>query len=63
MKLNVRAAFKMVGQRITQEWAIDATNITNRRNIFSEDFNVNTGNYDVTYQTGFLPIVQYKIYF
>lgn len=63
MKLNIRAAFKMVGKRITQEWALDATNITNRRNIFSEDFNVNTGNYDVTYQTGFLPIVQYKIYF
>ena len=63
MKLNVRVAFKMIGKRITQEWAIDATNITNRRNIFSEDFNVNTGNYDVTYQTGFLPIVQYKIYF
>ena len=63
IKLNTRVAFKMVGKRATQEWAIDATNVTNRRNIFSEQFNANNGKFEKTYQTGFLPIVQYRIYF
>ncbi|MEX1001563.1 MAG: TonB-dependent receptor [Crocinitomicaceae bacterium] len=63
MKGNLRIAFKMVGKNITQEWAADLANITNRKNIFVKEFNPETGTYQNTYQTGFLPIVQYRIYF
>jgi hypothetical protein len=63
MKLNVRVAFKMVGNRVTQEWAFDATNVTGRRNIFTEQFDPQSGKYIKTYQTGFLPIAQYRLYF
>ncbi len=63
IKLNMRVAFKMVGKNVTMEWAVDATNITNRRNIFLEEFNAVSGKFEKTYQTGFLPIVQYRIYF
>ena len=63
IKLNTRVAFKMVGKNVTMEWAIDATNVTNRRNIFLEEFNAVSGEFEKTYQTGFLPIVQYRLYF
>ena len=63
IKGNLRIAFKMVGKRITQEWAIDIANITNRKNIFVQEFDPQSGNWNTTYQTGFLPIGQYRIYF
>lgn len=60
---DFRIAFKMVGKKITQEWAVDIQNITNYRNIFLQQYNVQTGLMETTYQTGFLPIGQYRIYF
>lgn len=63
IKLNFRLAFKMVGKKVTQEWALDIQNLTNRKNIFVEEFNPQSGTFQRTYQTGFLPIGQYRLYF
>ena len=60
---DFRIGFKIVGNKLTQEWAVDIQNITNRRNIFLEQYIPTSGQMQTTYQTGFLPIVQYKIYF
>jgi len=60
---DFRVAFKIVGKKVTQEWAVDIQNITNRRNIFLQQYNVTSGQMETTYQTGFLPIAQYRIYF
>lgn len=60
---DFRIAYKMVGKNITNEWALDMQNITNRRNVFLEEFDPTTGKITTTYQTGFLPIFQYRIYF
>ena len=60
---DFRIAFKMVGKKMTQEWALDIQNITNYRNIFLQQYSPNTGKVETTYQTGFLPIGQYRIYF
>jgi hypothetical protein len=61
-KLNVRIGFKLIGKKLTQEWAMDFQNLTNRRNIFLQEFSPYTGGIRTTYQTGFLPIMQYRIY-
>ncbi len=63
VKLNARVAFKMVGKKVTQEIAFDAQNITNRKNVFVQEYNVQSGKFETTYQTGFLPIGQIRIYF
>jgi hypothetical protein len=60
---DFRIAFKIVGRKLTQEWAVDIQNVTNYRNIFWTQYNVNSGQIETTYQTGFLPIAQYRIYF
>lgn len=60
---DFRIAFKVVGKRVTQEWAVDMQNITNRRNIFYEEYSEASQSIRTTYQTGFLPIGQYRIYF
>jgi hypothetical protein len=60
---DIRLAFKTVGEKVTQEWAIDMQNFTNRQNIFYQAYNVESQGIKITYQTGFLPIGQYRIYF
>jgi hypothetical protein len=62
-KINVRMGYRLIGPKITQEWALDLQNITNRRNIFLQEFSSNTGGIRTTYQTGFLPIMQYRVIF
>ncbi len=60
---DVRIGFKMVCKRISQEFALDMQNITNYKNIFFEEYNPEVGDIQTTYQTGRLPIFQYRFYF
>jgi hypothetical protein len=62
-RVDLRIAYKVSSKKVTQEFAIDFRNLTNRQNIFTKEFNVNTMDYDVTYQLGFLPIGQWRLYF
>lgn len=60
---DFRVAFKMIGEKVTQEWAVDIQNITNRRNIFYTEYSAASERINTVYQTGLLPIGQYRIYF
>lgn len=62
-RADFRIAFKIIGERVTQEWAVDMQNITNKRNIFYTQYSSASESISTTYQTGFLPIGQYRIYF
>lgn len=63
LKGNLRIAFKLIGKKTTQEWGVDFQNITNRANIFYQEYNAYAGQVRTIYQNGFLPIVQYRITF
>lgn len=60
---DFRIAFKAIGKKVTQEWALDMQNFTNRRNIFFQEYSPSSEAIRTTFQTGFLPIGQYRIYF
>ena len=62
-KLDFKISFKQNGKRIAQKWAIDLTNVTNHQNIFQKGYNAKTKKETTTYQRGFFPDIQYKIYF
>ena len=62
-RFDVRVGYRKEGKKITQEWAFDIQNITNRKNIFSQDFNPNTGQFTTKHQLGFFPVAQYRITF
>ncbi|ASB48442.1 TonB-dependent receptor [Alkalitalea saponilacus] len=49
--------------RITQQWGLEITNLFNRKNIFSESFNKQTGETEMVYQPARLIIPQYRILF
>ena len=63
LKGNLRIGFKLIGKNTTQEWGVDFQNITNRDNIFYQEYNAYAGQVRTIYQNGFLPIIQYRITF
>ncbi len=63
MKGDLSIHFKMVGSKITQEFGIMIQNFTNNQNVFLRQYDNNKEAITTTYQTGILPIGQYKIYF
>ena len=62
-RTDFRMAFKLNKFGITQEWAIEITNLFNNQNIYGEKFNKQTGAGSYTYQMGFMLIPQFRIIF
>jgi len=63
LRMDFKIGFKKNGAKITQEWSINIQNLTNRKNVFTEGYSNATKSIVTRYQTGLLPIVQYKIWF
>lgn len=62
-RADLRIAFKVSSKKFTQEWAVDFRNITNQQNLFTREYDVQSGEYINSYQIGFLPIGQWRITF
>lgn len=62
-RLNGRITYRLNTGRINNEWALDLQNITNRRNIFIQNWNNETGEISTSYQMSFMPMITYRIYF
>lgn len=62
-RLDFRLGFKFEGKKITQEAAFEAQNLTNRRNVYMQQYNPNSGKIETLYQNGILPMGLYRIYF
>jgi len=63
LRWDIKFTYRMNREKISQQFAIDFRNATNRQNIFMQTFNRNSGQLDTIYQIGFFPDVQYRIYF
>ena len=63
MKLDARVSFRRNAKKSTQEWGIDISNLTNRKNVLSEAFSAKTGKTSYTYQFGILPTGMFRITF
>lgn len=62
-RADLRIGYKLEKETVSQEWAIDIRNVTNRKNIFSIHTDPNTQKDDITYQQGIFPVGVYRIYF
>jgi hypothetical protein len=60
---DIKIAFKINGKKITQEFALDCTNIFNQKNVLSQKFNRSTGEMDYIYQLSRMIIPQWRITF
>lgn len=62
-RLDGRVSFKLNGKKITQEWALDVTNITNHKNIYSRYYDNEKKSIGYVFQQGFYPMMLYRINF
>jgi hypothetical protein len=62
-RLDLRMGFRMHGTHVTQEWALDVQNVTNRENPLYQRVDLSTGEVQTINQLGIFPILQYRIQF
>ena len=62
-RIDFKIGFKHNGKKTTQQWSVDMRNLTNQQNVFIRKYDASTNSYSTSYQTGFLPVVQYRIEF
>ena len=62
-RADIRVGYKVTGNKVTQEWALDIQNVTNHKNAFGQSYNADTGEIETTYQLGLFPMVLYRITF
>jgi hypothetical protein len=55
-RLNGRIGYKLIRKKFSAELAIDLMNMTNHKDIFTENFNSKTGEVEYSYQFPFIPI-------
>lgn len=63
LRCDIRIGFKKNFKHNTQEWGIDLQNITNTKNIFSEQYNSQSQSISTVYQRSFFPMMLYRINF
>lgn len=62
-RFDIRIAYKKQSKKSSQELGIDIQNVTNRMNVFSQSYDVETNTYSTTTQTGLFPLAFYRITF
>jgi hypothetical protein len=62
-RFDARVSLKLNGKRITQEWALDVTNLTNHQNVYTSFFSTSKKAIDYVYQQGLFPMMLYRINF
>lgn len=62
-RLDFRVSYKKNSKRITQEWALDATNFTNHKNVYGRYFDTKSNQITYSYQQGLYPMFLYRMTF
>ena len=62
-RLNGRITFRLNRRSLDHEWGLDLQNITNRENIFIQNWDKDKQEITTHYQMGFMPMMTYRIYF
>ena len=62
-RFDLRIGFKQNLGKISQEWGVDLQNVTNYKNIYSEQYNTQLQEISTVYQQAFMPMMLYRINF
>lgn len=62
-RLDGRISYRLNGKNISQEWALDVTNLTDRKNVFSKSYNRVENKVITEYQQRIFPMMFYRILF
>jgi hypothetical protein len=62
-RINARITYRLNGQKLNQEWALDIQNLTNHQNVFMQTWNSHQQEVATNYQMEFMPMITYRIHF
>jgi hypothetical protein len=62
-RMDIKATVTFNGKRASHSLAFDFQNVFNTKNVFSQNFNSETGTLETKYQLGFLPLLFYRVEF
>jgi hypothetical protein len=62
-RLNGRITYRLNRKSFDHEWGLDLQNMTNRENIFIQNWDTGKQEVATYYQMGFMPMMTYRIYF
>jgi hypothetical protein len=62
-RFDLRIGFKQNMGKFSQEWGVDLQNVTNYKNIYSEQYNTQLQEISTTFQQGFMPMMLYRFNF
>jgi hypothetical protein len=62
-RTDIRLSWKKNRPHSTRTLSLDVQNVTNRENVFGRYFDPQTGTTRISYQTGLLPILSYRVAF
>jgi hypothetical protein len=62
-RTDLRIGYKMNSKHFSQEWGLDLQNVTDHKNIFSDQYNAQTREVATVYQQGFMPMMLYRVNF
>jgi len=63
LKIDTKLGFRSNSKKVTQEWQLYIENVTNHKNALLQIYEAETESVKMTYQLGFFPVMQYRIYF
>ncbi|MBE9511944.1 MAG: TonB-dependent receptor, partial [Bacteroidetes bacterium] len=63
LKADFKLGFRSNSKKVTQEWQLYVENVTNHKNVLMQIYDAETESVKMTYQLGFFPVIQYRIYF
>lgn len=62
-RTDLKLSYRLNRTRLTHEFSLDLQNLTGRKNVFAQRYNVRTNQIATEYQIGFFPVPQYRILF
>lgn len=62
-RTDLRIGFKQNFGKVSQEFGLDLQNVTNHKNLYSEQYNPILKEVGTVYQQGFMPMMLYRINF
>ena len=62
-RMDLKATFTFNGKKASHSLAFDFQNIFNTKNVFSRNYNPESGEVETKYQLGFLPLLYYRVEF
>lgn len=62
-RTDVRASITWNRKRLTSTLSLDIQNVTNRLNVFNQTYDIQQGKVITNYQTGLIPVLNYKVEF